>query len=346
MDLITGSCGIVGIHLLHAYASAGERVRALHRKGSDREIVRLVFRHYSDRADELLDRIEWVEGDLHDIGSLTDAMAGIRRVHHAAAMVSFDPRDARRLFKVNAEGTANVVNAALIQGVQRICHVSSTAAIGQADPSIERHEGLPWQADRNTSPYAASKYAAEMEVYRGIAEGLDAVIVNPCVIIGPGAAGRSTMTLIGKLHEGTRFFPPGSNAIVDARDVAACMRQLIDVAPTGERYLLVGENITYRDLFTKAAEAFGNTPPSIALSPTLLELGWRAERVRTALFGGKPFVTRATVHSSIIHRKYSNGKVKKILRYEFRDADEALRNVAAYLKGSKERKGTALSEPV
>ena len=345
MDLITGSCGIVGIHLLNAYTSAGERVRALYRKESDRTIVRRVFEHYSDQADELLDRIEWVEGDLHDMGSLTDAMAGIRRIHHAAAMVSFDPRDARRLFKVNAEGTANVVNAALLQGVERICHVSSTAAIGQADPRIERNEALPWQSDRNTSSYAASKYAAELEIYRGIAEGLDAVIVNPCVIIGPGAAGRSTMTLIGKLHEGTRFFPPGSNAVVDARDVAQCMRQLIEVAPTGERYLLVGENITYKDLFSKAAKAFGNKAPSIELSPALLELGWRVERMRTALFGGKPFVTRATVHSSIIQRKYSSKKVKDLLGYEFRSADDALRNVAAYLKGSKERKGTALREP-
>ncbi|MDQ3099891.1 MAG: NAD-dependent epimerase/dehydratase family protein, partial [Bacteroidota bacterium] len=234
MDLITGSTGIVGIHLLYACTNSGERVRALYRKGGDRSIVATVFKHYSRDAEQLLEKIEWVEGELQDIGSLKDAMSGIDRVYHAAAMVSFAPGDTRTLYKVNAGGTANVVNAALLQGIHRLCHVSSTAAIGQAAPSIERDETIPWSGDRSTSSYAASKYESELEVYRGIAEGLDAVIVNPCVIIGPGAAGRSTMTLIEKMKKGTRFYPPGSNSVVDARDVATCMRMLMERGGTGE----------------------------------------------------------------------------------------------------------------
>ena len=139
------------------------------------------------------------------------------------------------------------------------------------------------------------------------------------------------MTLIEKMRNGTRFFPPGSNAIVDARDVAECMRRIMEVAATGERFLLVGENISYKDLFTKFARAFGNKPPKTRLSPALLNLGWRAERLRTMIFGGTPFVTKATVHSSMISRKYSSKKVRERLHFQFRSADEAIANVAAFV---------------
>jgi nucleoside-diphosphate-sugar epimerase len=331
MDLITGATGIVGLHLLHAATSAGERVRALRRKTTDISIVERVFRHYSPDPQPLIDRIEWVEGALDDVESLKDAMTGIDRVYHAAAMVSFAPADRKELYRVNTTGTANVVNAALLTGVNRICHVSSTAAIGKAGPDVERHEGLPWTSDRNTSPYAASKYAAELEIYRGIAEGLDAVIVNPCIIIGPGTPGRSTMTLIEKMRRGTRFFPPGSNAVVDARDVAACMRLLMEKAPSGERYLLVGENVTYLQLFTEFAKGFGRKPPTVPLSPAMLQIGWRIEWLRT-LFGGKPFITRSTAHTGIIRRRFSNAKVRAELRYEFRGGGEMVGNVVTWVR--------------
>ncbi len=331
MDLITGGTGLIGVHLLHACTAAGERIRALYRRGSDRGIVEKVFRHYGLDPGQLM-RIEWVEGDMHDMESLKAAMAGIDRVYHAAAMVSFAPGARRELFRVNTQGTANVVNAALLMGIQRICHVSSTAAIGQAPAHVDRDESLSWSSDRHTSPYAASKYEAELEVYRGMAEGLDAVIVNPCVVIGPGIPGRSTMTLLEKLRKGTRFYPPGSNAVVDARDVAQCMRALMERGESGGRYLLVGENISYKDLFSQASEVMGTSPPRHRIPPWTLQIAWRLEWMRY-LFGGAPLVTRHTVHSAIIHRRYSNAKVRALLGLEFRDARETLENMAHFFKG-------------
>jgi len=332
MELITGGTGIVGVHLLLERTAAGAPVRALFRKGSDRSIVERVFRHYRPDADELLPRIEWAEGDLCDIGSLKDAMDGVRHVYHAAALVSFDPRDRRELYRVNTGGTTNVVDAALLMGVERLCHVSSTAAIGRAPGLRERHEDLPWTGGLDTSPYAQSKYDAELEVYRGIAEGLDAVIVNPCVVIGPGAPGRSSMTLVERLRKGTRFFPPGSNAVVDARDVAACAAALMERTGGGQRYLLVGENTSYRDLFAGMASAFGKDPPRTALPAWVLGLAWRVERLRT-LFGGRALVTRHTVHSAVIQRAYANAKVRAALGFTFRTAREAVRNVADFQQG-------------
>lgn len=333
MDLVTGGTGIVGAHVLFELTVAGRPVRALARADSDRTLLARIFKHYRpDAIDELLSRITWFEGDLNSPGSLEDAMNGVTNVYHAAAMVSFDPRDARTMQKVNVEGTANVVNAALVSGVKRICFVSSIAAIGEAPGNVERDESLPWSADEYTSAYALSKYEAELEIQRGIAEGLDAVIVNPCMIIGPGAPGKSTMTLIERLSKGSRFYPPGSNAYVDARDVAQCMITLMDQAPTGERYLLVGENLTYKEFFTQFSRANGKPAPTQELKPWMLALAWRAESLRTFLTRTRPMVTKATVHSSIIERRYSNKKGINLTGHKFRSIKDAVENVVKYLK--------------
>lgn len=333
MELITGGTGIVGIHLLLERTAAGAPVRALLRPGSDTRVLERVFRHYRSDADDLLQRITWVPGHLHDVEALEEAMQGVRLVYHAAALVSFDPRDNRELMRVNAAGTANVVNAALVAGVERLCHVSSTATIGHAAEGVERDEALPWTEGPQTSPYAASKYAAELEVYRGIAEGLDAVIVNPCIILGPGASGRSSMAMVERVRKGVAYYPGGSNAVVDARDVAQCMVRLMKEGGTGERYLLVGENMSYRDLFTLIAERAGKPAPTRRLSNVVLGISWRLERLRS-LFGGRPFITRRTAHSAIIRRSFSNAKVAAALGHSFRPASEAVDNVLAYLSDS------------
>ncbi|MEO8587838.1 MAG: NAD-dependent epimerase/dehydratase family protein [Flavobacteriales bacterium] len=333
MDLVTGGTGIVGIHVLLERTTAGAPVRALFRKDADRSIVERVFRHYSPDADTLLARIEWVEGDLMDTGSLREAMSGVMHVYHAAALVSFDPRDAEELQNVNVKGTANVVNAGLDAGVNRLCHVSSTASIGKAPGEIERDEDLPWVRDKHVSDYAVSKYEAELEVQRGIAEGLDAVIVNPCIVLGPGLSGRSSMPMVERVARGTSFFPPGSNAVVDAGDVAACMVALMERGASGERYLLVGENVTYEYLFNELAQAFGKRAPWRRIQPWMLSLAWRVERMRSMVTRGRSLVTRNTAHSALITRAYSNKKITELLGYRFRSAREAVANVAGFMKG-------------
>jgi nucleoside-diphosphate-sugar epimerase len=331
MHLITGGTGIVGAHLLHRLTVQGE-VRALRRAGSDLSVVERIFRHYGADHAERLQRIRWVEGDLHDMPALEDAMAGVEQVYHAAALVSFDPRDLRRLRHVNVQGTANVVNAALLAGVRRLCHVSSTAAMGHS-PTGPVDESLPWAPEPHTSGYAWSKYEAELEVQRGIAEGLDAVIANPSVILGPGAAGRSSMTLSERLRKGSRFHPSGSNGFVDARDVADALITLMDRGATGERYLLVGSNVPYAELFRRYCEGFGHPAPQRVVAPWMLAVAWRLERLRTLLTGGRPLVTRYTVHSACAQRSYSTTKAQA-LGITFRPLQESVDNVIRYLTGS------------
>lgn len=332
MDLVTGGTGIVGVHVLRELLRAGRPVRALHRPGSDRGVVERVFAHYGDAG--LADGIEWVEGDLLDAVALADAMQGVEHVYHAAALVSFDPRKVRALHAINAEGTARVVNAALEAGAKRLCHVSSTAAIGTAPEGVERDESLPWADDGAASGYARSKHLAELEVHRGIAEGLDAFMVNPAVIIGPVPGSRSSMGIVRRLQRGTRWYTRGRNGFVDARDVAACMVRLMERAASGERYLLVGENAGYRRLFTLLSEGFGHPPPRLEAKPWMLGLARWAEAVRTALTGAEPLVTRATMGSALGQRAYSSAKVAALLGYRFRTLEESVANAVSFAKAS------------
>ncbi|MBL0045553.1 MAG: NAD-dependent epimerase/dehydratase family protein [Flavobacteriales bacterium] len=338
MDLVTGGTGIVGAHVLNELLARDGSVRAIHRSTSDRDLVRRILRHYHADGDARFDRIQWVEGDLLDPDALSEAMSGIERVFHCAALVSFDARDREAMFRNNISGTANVVNAMLANGVQRLCHVSSTATIGaridgSPNPGSEArvNEDVPFVSGKNASPYAVSKHEAEMEVQRGIAEGLHAVMVNPCVVIGPGANGRSSMTIIDRMRNGSRFFPRGSNAIVDARDVATAMVRMIDEGSCGERYLLIGENLTYKKLFGTVANAFGKSSPVSELHPWMLELAWRAEAART-LFGGRPMITKISARTASRTRNYDGSRARNLLAMNFRNVEEAVQNVARFLK--------------
>ncbi|MBP9080993.1 MAG: NAD-dependent epimerase/dehydratase family protein [Flavobacteriales bacterium] len=330
MDFVTGGTGIVGAHVIDALLQRGREVRALLREGSDASIVKRILMHYHADGAARFRRIQWAEGDLFDVDLLREAMQGVQHVYHCAALVSFDPRDGRELQAINATGTGHVVDAALEAGVERLCQVSSTATIGGGMDGGTGDETKPFVADRHTSGYALSKAWAELEVHRGIAEGLEAVLVNPCVVIGPGIAGRSSMTMVERIRKGTRFFPAGSNAVVDARDVATAMTRLITEGATGERYLLIGENLPYRKLFTLIAASAGRPAPSLLLPKWALELGWRAEALRT-LFGGRPLITRNTAGTASRERCYDGKKAEVLLGLRFRAAEEAVHNVAAFL---------------
>lgn len=330
MDLVTGGTGIVGTHLLLHLVASGRAVRATRRPESNVDVVRRVFKHHRADGEALFDRIAWVESDMLDPIALEDAMQGVEHVYHSAALVSFDPRDDRELFTQNITGTANVVNAALGTGVKRLLHVSSNASIGKLVDGVPANEANEWERDANTSAYAVSKVEAELEVQRGIAEGLDAVLVNPCIVLGPGMAGRSSMTMVERIRKGTRFYPPGSNSVVDARDVAAFSVALMEKGATGEKHLLVGENLSYLQLFTLIATAFGKPGPVYKLQSWMLGLAWRLERLRT-LFGGKPLITRHTAHTAMMLRSYDASKAMRITGLHFRSAKESVADVVRYL---------------
>jgi len=324
MILVTGGTGLLGSHLSLHLLSKGKQVRVLRRPDSSLGTMHKVFSFYSDDPDNLIRQIEWVEGDILDTTSLADAMKGVREVFHCAAVVSFQPADKKLLHKVNIGGTANVVNAALSEGITRFCHVSSIAAIGRSDHGAIIDENTEWQPSGHNSVYAATKNQAEREIWRGNAEGLEAFVVNPAVIIGAGNPAKGSTQLISTMWEGLSFYPVGSNGFVDVRDVAKAMVLLMEKGASGERYILSSENLTYFELFGMIAEALRVRAPSIRVTPWLSNVAWMYHGIKSALNGQRPLLTKETTRTSGQNYLYSNRKIIDTVDFRFTPMKEVI----------------------
>jgi len=267
--------------------------------------------------------------------SLEDAMEGIEEVYHCAALVSFLPADKKKLVRINTEGTSNVVNAALENNVRKLCHVSSIAALGRPESQAELiDENLVWKTSKNNSVYAVSKYGAEREVWRGTAEGLDAVIVNPSIILGVAGPGQGSSRIFNTVWEGLKFYPPGKNGFVDVRDVVRAMILLMNSDIRNERFILNVDNIEYKRLFELMAAEMGKPAPGIKVSPFLSGLAWRLEKIRSMVTGVKPLITRETAHTAVQHYEYSNEKIKKELGFAFTPIEETISHFCRIFKES------------
>jgi dihydroflavonol-4-reductase len=322
MILVTGGTGLVGSQLLFDLAKGGDTVRALKRNSGNMDLVNRMFRGRED----LLQQIQWVEGDVTDLFSLVDAMKGVKQVYHCAALVSFLHADFKRMLKINTEGTANMVNIAMEAKVDRFCYVSSTAALGRSEENKILTEQSTWKTSKNNSGYAITKYGAEREVWRAIEEGLGAFIVNPSIIIGPGNLRWGSTALFGEVWKGLKFYPTGSSGFVDVRDVTKCMIQLMKKNMHAERFIISAENIPYRDVINFIADGFGKSRPAIRVGNLLSEIGWRFESARKMFGKTKPMITKETARNGQHNWKYSNEKIKMELAAEFIPVQDAVRH--------------------
>lgn len=328
MILVTGGSGLVGSHLLVELTKQGKKFRALRRKGSDTSIVEKVFLHYKI---PFPGKAVWVEGDVTDYFSLEDSMQDVEHVYHCAAVVSFAGKDEERMMKTNVEGTANVVNAAMEKGVKKLCHVSSVAALGRADNDKIMTEETMWKTSSKNSAYAVSKYSAEREVWRGMQEGLNAVIVNPCLVIGPGDFTRSSGRMIENVRKGLKFYPSGANSFIDARDVAKIMIALTESEIKNERFILAAENLEYKKALELIAKAMGKPLPTIRVTQLMAALTWRAAWFIGFFMKTKPFITREVIMTAQQRNIYSNKKIKETLNWEFIPMKEAMENACRFL---------------
>lgn len=336
MVLVTGSTGLLGSHLLLDLVRHGKKVRALVRNREKIKNVELLFHYYApDSAAEFLSSIEWFDGDVCDIFSLEDALDGISEVYHCAALVSFDPSDRRRMTEINDIGTANLVNACLDAQIRKLCHVSSTAALGRSKSNEMITEKTQWKNAPENTWYAITKYNAEREVWRGIEEGLCAVIVNPSVILGPADWNSGSTAMFRQGSGGMKFYTEGGNAIVDVRDVSAIMLQLMESQIEEERFLVTGENIRFRDLFNKIAHAFGKKPSSIKATSFMTGFAWRWEKLASKITGRKPLITRETARAAHAVYEYDSSKIIQALNYRFKNADDAISNTVNFLNTIK-----------
>ncbi len=325
MVLITGATGLLGSHLAKYLLQKGEKVRAIRRKTSDLSLL-----------GEHARQIEWVEADVLDVPALEEAMQGVRQVYHCAGVISFVPSEVTHMLKVNIDGTANVMNAALQCGVQKVLHVSSEAAFGfapqgkvidetYADPNIRK---APW--------YYLSKQYGEREAWRAHAEGLNVVITCPATIIGGGWWSQQPNSLFREVYHGLSFYTQSVNGFVDVRDTVECMVRLMESNISGEKFLLVSENISFRELIWLMADSLQVKRPHIAVGKLLMSFAWRFEVLKGWLTGHPPIITKESAGLTETDFQYSNRKITTALNFQFRPLHQTIRDTAqVYLQSKK-----------
>ena len=324
MNLVTGSNGLVGSHLLVELARRGNSSRALLRKMENNLLIRDLFQFYfPEDFEDKLRLVEFVEGDILDIPSLETCFEGVDTVYHAAAVVSFRKKDRDILRKVNIEGTTNVVNCCLDTG-KTLGFISSTAALGRSKTEERVDENTRWKNSGKNSFYAISKFCAEREVWRGIEEGLQGVIVNPAIILGPGDYTRSSGKLFSTINRGIKFYTEGINGYVDVRDVANTLIILTDKKIFSERFVLSAENRSYREVFSFIAEGLDKPAPHIKAGKGLLRLAVWAAWLKSLLTGTNPTVTRETANNALNSTYYSSARLKTVLDVEFIPVKESV----------------------
>ncbi|WP_138432854.1 NAD-dependent epimerase/dehydratase family protein [Winogradskyella algicola] len=338
MILVTGGTGLVGSHLLHTLVSNGQSVRAIYRREKTLKRVAHVFGYFSNESENLFNKIEWVEADLNDIPKLQKAFEGITHVYHCAAFVSFEPDKYHQLRKINIEGTANIVNLCISYSIKKLCYVSSIAAIGHHEDSSKLiTEQTAWNPEEDNSVYAITKYGAELEVWRGTQEGIDAVIVNPGIILGAGYwKGGSSGNLFRKIHEGMTYYVNGVVGYVDVFDVVNTMISLMESNIKNENYILIAENLSFKDFQHKVAQNLDVSPPKKEAKPWLLNIAWRLDWLKHKLTGSRRNLTKQTAKSAISITKYDNSKIKTAIGIEFKSIDQSIKEVCVlYLKDLK-----------
>ena len=326
MILVTGGTGLVGSHLLYQICQSEIKVRAIKRAQSNASLVRQIFSYYTEKADLLFEKIEWVNADLLNIPELDLAFQGVTKVYHCAAWISFNPKHKGKMMQTNIEGTTNVVNLCLARRIDKLCHVSSVASLGRQKDGSSTNENTPWLNSPENSYYALSKYHSEMEVWRGIEEGLNAVIICPAIILGPGKWEKGSSMLFKQVWKGLSFYTSGTNGFVDVRDVVNVMIQLMKSEIKSERFILCSENIPFKKTFDYIAEALGKKKPHIKVGPFLSAIGWRIAKVVSIIRRKSPLITKETVLAGNSISIYENKKIKTALNYQFKSVEQSCKD--------------------
>jgi dihydroflavonol-4-reductase len=319
MVLVTGGAGLLGKELITQLLAEGKKVRAIYNKTA------LAVPGDAD--------IEQVQCNILDVVGLEEAMNGIDEVYHCAAIVTFNPKRKQEMFKINIEGTANIVNAALDAGVKKLLHVSSVAALGRLRHGETINETMNWTEETSNSSYGQSKYLAELEVWRGIGEGLNAVMVNPVIILGAGNWNEGSSKIFKTVYDEFPWYSEGITGFVDVKDVAKAMIALMQADITAQRFILSAENRSFRDVFNLIAKAFGKKPPYKKVTPLIAKIVWRLEAFKSMFTGNDPLVTKETAATALVAVNFDNSKLKHFLPgFNYKTIEETIANTCSIMQ--------------
>lgn len=321
MILVTGGTGLVGAHLLLHLVEKGESVRAIYRTITSIEKTKNLFSLY--RKSDLFEKIEWLEGDILDVSSLETAFQNIEFVYHCAALISFDPKEEDAIRKTNIEGTANIVNFCLAYHVKKMLFVSSIAALG--DPNATEtiiSETTEWNPEKPHSDYAISKYGAEMEVWRGQQEGLNVLIVNPGIILGPGFPEQGSGALFSAVAKGLSFYTQGTTGFIAVTDVVETSIQLMNSDIKNERFTLIENNYSFQEILNCIADCLQVKRPKWHATPFLINIFWRIDWFLSTFLFQKRKLSRDSAKASYSKSNYDNSKIKSALNIDFKSVKE------------------------
>ena len=328
MILVTGGTGLVGSHLLVRLTQENEPIRAIYRTPESIKKTKNVFSYYPNISSELFNTIEWVQADITDVPSMIPAFKGVKKVYHCAAIISFDPADYRTMRKVNIHGTAIIANLSIDAKVEKLCYVSSIATIGD-DPKKEvATEENEWVGNEKNNGYAITKYGAETEVWRASQEGVDVVIVNPGVILGSGFWSSGSGIMFSQVYKGFPFYSEGITGFVGVKDVIHCMVALMESTCKNERFIVVSENKSFKEVLFSIADAFGKKKPSKCVQPWQASLFWRWEWLVSKITARKTRMSKYTAKTLHSKTYYSSGKIKKLIIKKFESIEEVITYVS------------------
>jgi nucleoside-diphosphate-sugar epimerase len=316
MVLVTGGTGFLGSYIIKHLVEKGYKVRAIRRE-------KAVLPFYIPK--EIFEKVEWVTGDILDVVSLEEAMDGVDQVIHAAAVVSFLKADRKNMYQVNVEGTANVVNISIEKNVKRLVYISSVAALGRTAHGGSVNEDRKWEDNKVNTHYAKSKYKAELEVWRGSAEGLNTIILNPSTILGYGDWNSSSCAIFRSVYNEFKWYSPGINGFVDVEDVAKATVLLMESNISDKRYIVNGDNWHFKQLLETMASNFHKKKPYKETTPTLIGIAWRMEKLKSMLNGHRPLLTRESARIAHSKTYFENAKLLAALEgFSFTSLQESI----------------------
>ena len=327
MNLVTGATGIIGSHVVFSLLQNNELVIAGKQKQSDILKVKKLFSYYTKNYQELFDKIKWVEIDLLDIYSIEAVLENVSSVYHCAGMVSFNKKDRASLYQINEIGTTNIVNACLSKNINSLCYVSSISAINNLDYKLPLNEDVFWKKSGKESDYSISKYNAEREVWRGIEEGLSAVIVNPGIVLSPGFWNQSSSVLFSTCLKGNKFYTNGSSAYIGALDLSAIMLELISAKKFGSRFIIIENNYSYHFILSEIQKQLNKTPPSIKISKWQMRLGRLVSQFASIFTKNHPIISSSMINSAFNTQTFSNQKILALTKRQIMPINQVINEI-------------------
>lgn len=316
--MVTGAAGLLGRQVVHSLLAKGEWVRAI----------------YHINLPEITHaQLEFVQADMLDVIALEDAMQDVKQIYHCAGVVSFSKDDKHKLYSINVEGTTNLVNVALVSGIEKMVHVSSVAALGRAGKKAMVTEELHWATEKTNNAYGHSKFLGEMEVWRAMAEGLNAVIINPTIILGKGDWENSSSVLFKNAWNEFPWYTEGASGFTGAEDIAEIMYLLMQSDVTGERFIVNAENLSYKKVQDMMAECFQKKTPNKKVSLFMANMIRYAQKFKSLFSGKSPFITKNTIETAMSVTQYDNSKLlKAIPGFNYMSIDEVIKETCNYFK--------------